>query len=372
MCIGKADNHYISYSFIFMVAQRERNIILHISVAMAAWFCFFLLPFQFLNYDKSKPPLDSQRFIELLIVSNILLVCFYYLNSRLLIPRLLAQKKTMLYICSVVVYFFIYLSAIYTVMETSPETARFLQTSFAKSLSYKGPYFFSAGPVTLFLIAFVVSTSGKVIRQWFSAEKVKEEITRQQLQTELDLLKTQVNPHFLFNTLNSIYSLAIANNQKTADSVMKLSRIMRYTLEECQANNVELQQEIDFINSYIELQKIRITNNNSICFQTNGDISTARIAPFVFIPFIENAFKYGISTHHSSFINACIQAEKNKLTFTCENNFHIASASHKLDSTGMGISNTRRRLELLYPKKHELNISSNNNRFSVSLTINLN
>lgn len=352
--------------------QKERNIILQISVVIAAWFCFFLLPFQFLNYDKSKPPLDSPRFIELLIVSNILLICFYYLNSRLLIPRLLAHKKTMLYVGSIIIYFFFYLTAIYIVMKSSSETAKFIQTSYAKSIGYKGPYYFSAGPITLFLIAFVVSTSGKVVRQWFSAEEVKEEVTRQQLQTELDLLKTQVNPHFLFNTLNSIYSLAIANNQKTADSVMKLSRIMRYTLEECQANNVELQQEIDFINSYIELQKIRLTNNNSIRFQTNGDISMARIAPFVFIPFIENAFKYGISTHRSSFIIACIEADKNKLTFTCVNNFQTGSVTHKTDSTGMGISNTRRRLELLYPKKHELNISSNDNRFSVSLTINLN
>lgn len=354
-----------------MTAQRERNIILQISVAMAAWFCFFLLPFQFLNYDKSKPPLDSPRFVELLTLSNILLIGFYYLNSRLLIPRLLALQKTVLYIGCVLIYFFTYLTAIYTVMTLSPETTRFIQTSYAKSINYQGPYFFSAGPVTLFLIAFVVSTGGKVIRQWFTAEEVKEEITRQQLETELNLLKTQVNPHFLFNTLNSIYSLAIANNQKTADSVMKLSRIMRYTLEECQANDVDLQQEIDFINSYIELQKIRLTNNNAIYFQANGDISTARIAPFVFIPFIENAFKYGVSTHRSSFINACIKAEKNKLIFTCVNNFQTV-AVHKPESTGMGISNTRRRLELLYPKKHELNISSNDNQFSVSLTINLN
>ena len=187
----------------------------------------------------------------------------------------------------------------------------------------------------------------------------------------MNLLKTQVNPHFLFNTLNSIYSLAIANNQKTADAVIKLSRIMRYTLEDCRGNDVDLQQEIDFINSYIELQKLRLTNNNSICFTTKGDIGTARIAPFVLIPFIENAFKYGVSTHRTSTINACVKAEQNVITFTCTNDY-LANSVHKYESTGMGISNTRRRLELLYYKKHELNIISNDNQFSVSLTINLN
>ncbi len=352
------------------MATKERNIVLQVSVIIAAWLCFFLLPFQFLNYDKSRLPLSSPRFIQLFIASNLLLVGFYYFNSRILIPKLLAQKKILLYLTSILVYGFIYLTAIYVIMLVSPETKSFIQSSYAREIHYQGPYYFSAGAVTLFLIALVISTGGKVVRQWFSAEEVKEEISKQQLETELNLLKAQVNPHFLFNTLNSIYSLAVANNKKTADAVMKLSRIMRYTLEDCQTNDVELQQEIDFINSYIELQKLRLTNNNSILFAAEGNISTARIAPFVLIPFIENAFKYGISTHRSSSIKACVKAEKNIITFTCTNDCS-PNGIHRLESTGMGISNTRRRLELLYPKKHELNIVSNDNRFSVSLTINL-
>ena len=351
--------------------QKERNIVLQWSLIIAAWFCFFLLPFQFLNYDKSKPPLDSPRFITMFIASNLLLICFYYINGRILIPRLLAQMKTALYVLCIFVYFFLYLTTIYTIMQLSPETAHFMQTPYAKQIHYSGPYYFSGGAVTLFLIAFVVSTGGKVLKQWFSAEEIKEEISKQQLEMELNLLKTQVNPHFLFNTLNSIYSLAIANNQKTADAVIKLSRIMRYTLEDCKGKDVELQQEIDFINSYIELQKLRLTNNNSICFTANGNISTARIAPFVFIPFIENAFKYGISTHRSSSINASIKAEHNKVIFTCANDYQ-ANTVQRQESTGMGINNARRRLELLYNKRHELSILSDDNRFSVSLTINLN
>ena len=183
------------------MAAKERNIILQVSIVVAAWLCFFLLPFQFFPYDKSKSPFSSPRFISLFTVSNISLLCFYYLNSRILISRFLALKKIWLYVGIVMASFFAYLTAIYLIMIFSPETQRFFHSEAARSLGYKRPLFFSAGPITLFLIAFVVSTSGRVVRQWFSAEEVKEEVTKQQLETELNLLKTQVNPHFLFNTI---------------------------------------------------------------------------------------------------------------------------------------------------------------------------
>ncbi len=353
------------------MAVKEKNIVLQISIIIAAWLCFFMLPFQFFYWDKSKSPFASTRFVQLFISSNLMLVCFYYLNTKVFIPKLLALKKTWLYIGSVLLCFFMYLAVMYEIMLLSPETQAFAESAVAKSINYKGPYFFDSRYIILFLIAFLVSTGIKVITQWFTAEEVKEEISRQQLETELSLLKTQVNPHFLFNTLNSIYSLAIANNKKTADAVMRLSHIMRYTLEECQDNYVALQQEIDFINSYIELQRLRLTNNNAICFTTAGNISNAQIAPFVFIPFIENAFKYGTSTHRSSSIKAMVDVCPQNIVFTCENDYQI-NGKNKVESTGTGISNARRRLDLLYHKKYDLKIVAEEASFKVSLTINLN
>ena len=356
--------------------QKEKNIVLQGSIVVAAWLCFFMLPIQFFYYniffyDRARSPFESRQFITTFITSNLLLICFYYLNSKVLIPKLLAVKKIWKYIAIILLCFFIYLSSIYFIRATSKETRTFAQSVAAKGIDYSGPYFFSGGAVTLFLIAFVVSTGIKVITQWFNAEEIKEEISRQQLETELNLLKTQVNPHFLFNTLNSIYSLAIANNQKTADAVLKLSRIMRYTLEDCQDNSVALQQEIDFINSYIELQKLRLTNNNAVCFTTTGNISSARIAPLVFIPFIENAFKYGTSTHRPSSIKAMVQVSPQAINFTCENHFQV-NGKFKIEGTGTGINNTKRRLELLYPKKYDLKIVTEDHLYKVSLTINLN
>ena len=352
------------------MATREKNLILQLVILVAAWAAFFSLPFQFFPYNKAHSPFDSQRFVNSFIVTNVVCLGFYFINGWILIPNILARKKTFLYIVIVLSSFFLYLTIMYVVATTAPETSAFLKYAAEKDIHLKGPTFFSSGPMTLFLLAFVISTGSKVISEWFTAEQVKEEIKQQQLQTELSLLKSQVNPHFLFNTLNSIYSLSVANNRKTSDAVMKLSHIMRYTLEESQKDFVMLQQEIDFINSYIQLQKLRLTDNIQIQFSTCGNMEHVMIAPLLFIPFIENAFKYGISAHHSSDIFVQLKVENDELFFLCKN-YCFPNTNTTLKGTGMGIINTKRRLELLYNKKHTLNISSTDKQFNVSLTINL-
>jgi sensor histidine kinase YesM len=311
----------------------------------------------------------------MLISSNVMLIIFYYLNRWWLIPKLLAKKKTLLYILTIVVYLFIYLALLFLLFKYSAETKQYVQAQLLKNPKFKpqsSRYFltgFWAGPITLFMLAFLISSSSKVIAQWFLAEETRQEITKQQLQTELSLLKSQVNPHFLFNTLNSIYSLAVTNSDKTPDAVMKLSRIMRYTLEESQNDEVPLADELEFIRSYIDLQKMRLTDIVNIRFTTEGITDGVIIAPLLFIPFIENAFKYGISTHHPSAIVIHIQVVNGHAIFTCVND--LVPAAHKHESTGTGIINTKRRLELLYPSRHILTIESNDSQYKVLLTINL-
>lgn len=331
-----------------------------------------MLPFVFLYYNpKSTPsPLSSPRFVNSLISSNIVLIIFYYLNRWWLIPNLLAKKKTLLYILSVIGYLVLYLTILYFIFINAPETQKFIHDQLIKNPKFKISFrFFWPGPVTLFLLTFVVSSSSKVIAQWFQAEEHKQEITRQQLQTELSLLKSQVNPHFLFNTLNSIYSLSVTNSDKTSDAVMKLSRIMRYTLEESQNDEVPLADEIEFARSYIDLQQLRLTDKVHISFTTNGETDNVIIAPLLFIPFIENAFKYGISAHHSSAIDIQLQVSNHQVIFTCVND--LVPAAHKHESTGTGISNTQRRLDMLYPGKHSLTIESNTQQYKVLLILNV-
>ena len=350
---------------------KERNAVVQVTIIIAAWASFFLLPFEFFPYNRNFSPFQSHRFVYSFISSNILLIIFYYLNSVILIRNLLARKKILLYILSVLAYLLIYLTVIYLIAINSEEVKDFLQSPYSKTPYYKfkGPYFFSSGPLLLFLLALAVSTGSKVITQWFTAEQVKEEITRQQLQTELSLLKSQVNPHFLFNTLNSIYSLSVTSSTKTADAVMKLSRIMRYTLEESQHDVVSLNQEIEFINSYIELQKIRLTGHTQIQFDVTGQTEYVKIAPLLFIPFIENAFKYGVSAHKASAILVSIHATENLLQFSCVNDvFPVAKV--KSEGTGTGIINTKRRLQLLYKEQYNMVILPGEQQYKISLTIN--
>ena len=351
------------------VASLKQNVTLQVILMIVAWACFFMLPFLFFPYSKDYSPFKSERFVLMFITTNLSMICFYYLNAWIFIPKILAEKKTLIYIATIVACFLIYLEVMYEIYINSAETAAFLQTDMAKSSFYKGPRFFSTGPMTIFLPAFVVSSGSKVIARWFTAEEIKEEITRQQLQTELSFLKSQVNPHFLFNTLNSIYSLSISNNKKTSDAVMKLSRIMRYTLEESQKDVVTVGQEIDFINSYIELQKLRLTDNVNICFKTCDELHHLTLAPLLFIPFIENAFKYGISTHHNSRVDVRLYAENNNLVFNCKNGYFPSLS--KVGGTGTGIMNTKRRLELLYPQKHQLVIQQTETHYEVTLILNL-
>lgn len=351
---------------------RRKNLIAQLALNIAAWAIFFMLPFVFLYYNPriTPSPLTSPRFVNSLICSNILLIIFYYLNRWWFIPRLLANKKTFWYILSQVGYLALYMGILYIIFINAPETKKFIAEQLQKNPKFKlSLRFFWPGPVTLFLLTFVLSSSSKVIAQWFLAEENRMEITKQQLQTELSLLKSQVNPHFLFNTLNSIYSLSVTNSDKTSDAVMKLSRIMRYTLEESQNDEVPLQDEIDFAKSYIDLQQLRLTDKVHISFTTTGETENVIIAPLLFIPFIENAFKYGISTHHPSSIDIQLNVVNNVVTLTCVND--VVPAASKHEGTGTGILNAQRRLDLLYPGKHTLTIESNSQQYKVLLTINV-
>ena len=150
---------------------------------------------------------------------------------------------------------------------------------------------------------------------------------------------------------------------------MKLSSIMRYILSETEKDFVPLHNEIEFIQNYIELQQMRVTDKVSIAFNTSGTIDELQIAPLLFIPFVENAFKYGVSTKEATSIDIQIHATPNQIVFEAKNTIATNISTH-LDSTGIGINNAKRRLALLYPGMHQLNISTQTNTYQVSLHIN--
>jgi len=190
------------------------------------------------------------------------------------------------------------------------------------------------------------------------------------LQTEISFLKAQINPHFLFNTLNSIYSLSISKSDAAPDAVVKLSNMMRYSVSEANQNFVSLSKEIEYISNYIELQRLRVTDKIKINYEISGDVEGKQIAPFLLIPFVENAFKHGVNSEEDSDIGIKIDIGSDGLLLKVANKkvtVHIG----KDTGIGLGIETTRKRLRLLYPGRHKLDITDNNDSFRILLQIDL-
>jgi len=219
----------------------------------------------------------------------------------------------------------------------------------------------------LFLMIMALSTAIKTVQQWQLTEQRAISAEAEKANAELSFLKAQINPHFLFNTLNNIYTLAITNNANTAESIMKLSNIMRYVTDDVTENFVSLQSEVDCIVDYIDLQRLRLGSKTAVNFNITGTIAQQQIAPLLFMTFVENVFKYGVSKQHESAIDINLHIADDIITFMCIN--HIFEHKEHIERTGIGIANTKKRLEHLYPGKHVLNIADDNDLFTVVLTL---
>lgn len=297
---------------------------------------------------------------------NSFLVAFYYTNTQVMIPHLLAKRRWLWYLLAIIVCLFIFIQ-IPRLFEDAlnAEFPERLKNKFSRRRHRLYPF---TGSTAVFFLVFTVSTCIKVIQQWLGAEERQKLIENEKLNTELSFLKSQINPHFLFNTLNNIYSLAVVKSDATAGAVMKLSSIMRYVLSDTKQHVVPLEKEIKFIQHYIDLQGVRLTDKIAIHFTVSGPVEDRQIAPLLFIPFVENAFKYGISAKESSEINIKVEVTNNTIGFYSDNRI-IAAETDKENNNGIGLKNTKRRLEILYPGKHVLEIKNENNHFLVHLTL---
>lgn len=220
--------------------------------------------------------------------------------------------------------------------------------------------------------AFILLLSGSLIRLGANNIKNQQEIKALEnanLNAEINLLKSQMNPHFLFNTLNGIYSLAHEKSPKTEVAILKLSEMLRYMLYESPEEKADLAKEVTYISNYIELQRMRLSDKIKIQYEVNGNPQGLHIAPFLLITFIENAFKHGVSYARPGKINIQIRIVEKTLTLRVENPF---SETDNFTNKGLGIKNTERRLELLYPGKYLLQTEKNGNQYLVNLKLELN
>jgi LytS/YehU family sensor histidine kinase len=208
----------------------------------------------------------------------------------------------------------------------------------------------------------------RINAEWKRAEKEKIKIEKEKLNAELSYLKAQVNPHFLFNTLNIIYTLAAMKSDQTAEAVMKLSKLMRYVIIDVQAPFVPIEKEIGYIENFIELHRLRLAKNNQINVHISGNQEGLQISPFILIPFVENAFKHGTSAIEPMIIDITIALSNNELHFQVKND-KLNINPQNYDSTGVGNENTMKRLEMIYKKNYTLQIIESDKTFEVELNI---
>lgn len=329
-----------------------------ISAHIVAWFVLLLLPGFFRPNGPTTPGMHGGDLISDIFVSHrlanaVFLLILFYVNCYIAIPKFYLGRKYMSLVAYVLATIIAFVSMNYIIMNFG----------FAKKVP--DSLFHYIGPshnLLMFIIVYVVSFALSVYNQLLQTKEEK-------LNAEISFLKAQINPHFLFNTLNSIYSLALTKSDKTANAVVKLSSLMRYSISESDKQKVLLAKEIDYINNYIELQKLRITSNVKIDYNITGSAGLKEISPFLLIPFIENAFKYGVNSEENSDIKIAIDITEDMLHLHVVNNkVYVQNGEER--NTGLGMRNTQQRLNLLYPGRHMLVVKNEDDHFDVTLQIN--
>jgi len=219
-----------------------------------------------------------------------------------------------------------------------------------------------------------VSTIFQIILDWQKGSVEKMELQHKNTESELNFLKSQINPHFLFNTLNNLYALTLKKSDQAPEIVLKLSEMMRYMLYECNEELVPLRKEVNYLENYLELEKLRQKKNIKIDFLVSGLIKDQKIAPLMFIPFLENSFKHGLNNQLSDgYVKILLKINDEEVHFSIDNSkAESAPKPNAKKSGGIGLVNVRRRLDLLYPNSHELNIKNSPTNYYIDLNIKLN
>lgn len=343
-------------------SRKWLTVLLHV----AAWTLFFSLPYLLTSaYSNSKPRPEENAVSEnsrliFSIIMDATWVIFFYINANFIIPGLLYRQKY-------IKLFFVELLVLSYLITQSALLNRLLMN--AQPFSWGKHIMFN---LFAFLLIGSASTAYEMTRDRIRADKLIKDKENENLKTELSLLRSQVSPHFMFNVLNNMVALARKKSDLLEPSLIKLSSLMRYMLYETNDEKVSLEKEIDYLNSYIDLQMQRFGKNVTVntCFK-NID-AAYQIEPMLLIPFVENAFKHGTGLMESAPIEIELSAKNNDLHFKVRNRYDPSSTEIKDHSSGIGLTNVVRRLNLLYHNKHNLLITKEDNWFNVSLQINLN
>jgi len=324
------------------------------------WIAIFALPFLIRTSNNDSHKFGPEAgFLYFYIVTRIFWIGFFYLNALYLFPKLIPAKNYTLYVASQLISLFL-LSVVHSVWFNI----------FVKPSPYEIAGFLTFNSILYFFIL-AASIAYRLIIDKIKSDKLLQERENENLKTELSFLRSQVSPHFMFNVLNNMVALARKRSEQLEPSLIKLSSLMRYMLYETDEQKVALEKEIEYLQSYIDLQKQRFGKNVAIntCFEEGNE--NYDIEPMLLIPFVENAFKHGTGLIQDAEIDIELKAKNHILYFTVSNKYNAEKEDQKDRTSGIGLTNVERRLNLLYAKNHTLLITKKDGWFTVSLQLNL-
>jgi sensor histidine kinase YesM len=324
-------------------------------IHLFAWLALFLVPLIFMDSERGR-----ERFMFMGWFLQLLMAGYFYYNYAWLIPRFFLKRRLASY--------FILLISGFLAIGLINIGFSYLMYDF---ISFRHPF----NPWRAFsfviypgIVAYGLSTAIRLTAAWFRNEQQKKAMEAEKLQSELAFLKSQINPHFLFNTLNNICSLARKKSDETENAIIMLSGIMRYMLHDSRDERVNLGMEVEYLKNFITLQRIRLPETVQIDLQVEGDPETVTIEPLLLIPFVENAFKHGITTMEPATIGISLSVNTKRLIFIVTNGiFHQPGEVEP--GSGIGLKNISRRLELLYPGRHSLAVKNDGTQYITRLEL---
>ncbi|WP_316801667.1 sensor histidine kinase [Pedobacter nototheniae] len=343
--------------------KKSHFVYFHIGYWLILWLKELLFGFQTFNVDD----LTFSNVIGILTVKLITLIfplCIFYINFLVLVPKLVRPKKILFYIISIFALFAA-LAPLHQYIYGYILPKKFGWYSYV----YTDKLTFWLSFQTLLFENYVYiffSIAISYVNEFFETQKKQQELAKEQALTELAYLKSQINPHFLFNTLNDIYALTYQQAKQAPEAVLKLSALLRYMLKESNDRFALIEKEISYLRNVIELFEIGQKGMANVKLEITGTMAQQQIAPLILINFIENAFKHGVTNDPQNPIYIMVAINPNHLDFKVVNK---KNNDQKDKTSGIGLANVQRRLSLIYPNRHKLQIIDENDTFTVTLKL---
>ena len=337
-------------------------------IHLAAWSILFIFPLLFIERFGNINRMHNFSLIKFYI-QPICIACIFYINYLWLIDKVLFRKKTIRFILYNLLLVVMANIAIYLVHRmVIPESILHQRPT---PIPPPRPGFMQwQDSITLVLVV-GLSAAIKVTQKWITTEKERKQLEQERTEAELKNLKNQLNPHFLFNTLNNIYSLIDLSPEKAQQAVIELSKLMRYVLYDNTPRYVPLSKEIDFIYNYVELMRLRLASNTDLSVSLPTEkYSHIEVAPLLFIALIENAFKHGVSNTQPSFVHIDISVDDDSHRIICRiENSCFPKGSDDKSGSGIGLDNLKKRLDILYPGHYTFTTKENEYSYCSELTL---